>query len=192
VCLQWCYQVKKYNTRAAIPILKYDLSYATSVSIQVTCGLWAVLQRFHLQKGNEGIIFNTVLPFTSQNYKFLLLALLCISFQSYMYSSIEFSESVWIKISVWTLWQCGPFLVNEVANVLPRRDWVLESYQTLSVDNETESCKHLGMGSVTMELTFLAQCMHKQQKQGPLKMWFLHSSRKVIKGFQMRLRGRVN
>jgi hypothetical protein len=41
---------------------------------------------------------------------------------------------------------CGPFLGNEWANTFPRRDWFLETSwfrKTVSMDAETENCKHL-------------------------------------------------
>jgi hypothetical protein len=43
----------------------------------------------------------------------------------------------------------GPFLGNELANTLPRRDWFLE---TNTVSMENESCKHLENQTIAWEL----------------------------------------
>jgi hypothetical protein len=65
-------------------------------------------------------------------------------------------------------------------------------WNMISMDTETESCKHLETVSVTMELnTFPTQRTCKQWEQNPLIKGFLYSSWKVIKGDQMRLRDRL-
>jgi hypothetical protein len=108
----------------------------------------------------NGVFINLTICVSPPSRVFLLLLLLSSSSSS---CSLDLSHTTTTYLVLNYIVTCGPFLGNELANTLPRRDRFLETNwlrNTVSMNTKTESCKHLETRQLLGNLNMISETTH--------------------------------